>query len=52
MTGPAGTALREARRADAAESRKWWVLLAVGVGTFVSALDGSVVNALLPTVPS
>lgn len=30
--------------------RKWWVLLAVGVGTFMSALDGSVVNTILPVV--
>jgi len=29
---------------------KWWVLLAVGVGTFMSALDGSVVNTILPVV--
>lgn len=30
--------------------RKWWVLLAIGVGTFMSALDGSVVNTILPVV--
>ena len=30
--------------------RKWWVLFAVGTGTFMSALDGSVVNAILPVV--
>lgn len=30
--------------------RKWWVLLSVGVGTFMSALDGSVVNTVLPVV--
>jgi EmrB/QacA subfamily drug resistance transporter len=29
---------------------KWLVLLAVGVGTFMSALDGSVVNAILPVI--
>ena len=29
---------------------KWWVLLAVGVGTFMTALDGSVANIVLPTV--
>src|SRR6185295_10473996 len=28
--------------------RRWWVLAAVGVGTFMSALDGSVVNTILP----
>lgn len=31
-------------------SAKWWVLLAVGVGTFMSALDGSVVNTILPLI--
>jgi EmrB/QacA subfamily drug resistance transporter len=29
---------------------KWWVLIAVGVGSFMSALDGSVVNIVLPVV--
>jgi EmrB/QacA subfamily drug resistance transporter len=29
---------------------KWLVLLTVGVGTFMSALDGSVVNAILPLI--
>ncbi len=29
---------------------KWWVLLAIGIGTFMSALDGSVVNTLLPII--
>jgi len=27
---------------------RWWVLVTVGIGTFMSALDGSVVNTLLP----
>lgn len=31
-------------------NQKWWVLLAIGVGTFMSALDGSVVNIILPVV--
>lgn len=31
-------------------ARKWWVLLSVGIGTFMSALDGSVVNANLPVI--
>jgi EmrB/QacA subfamily drug resistance transporter len=31
-------------------NRGWLVLLAVGVGTFMSALDGSVVNTVLPVV--
>ncbi len=30
--------------------RKWWVLISVGVGTFMSALDGSVANIILPVV--
>ncbi len=32
--------------------RKWWVLIAIGVGTFMSALDGSVANIILPVVSS
>jgi EmrB/QacA subfamily drug resistance transporter len=47
-------AVTEARAADnAARSgidRKWWALLAVGVGTFMSAIDSSVVNTILPVV--
>jgi EmrB/QacA subfamily drug resistance transporter len=31
-------------------SRKWYVLIAIGIGTFMSALDGSVVNTILPVV--
>src|ERR1035437_9294742 len=30
--------------------RKWLVLIAVGIGTFMSALDSSVVNIILPDV--
>jgi EmrB/QacA subfamily drug resistance transporter len=29
-------------------THKWWVLIAVGLGTFMTALDGSVVNTILP----
>jgi len=29
---------------------KWWVLIAIGIGTFMSALDGSVVNTTLPVI--
>lgn len=36
--------------AQQANSRKWLVLLAIGTGTFMSALDGSVVNTILPVV--
>lgn len=31
-------------------NRRWLILLAVGVGSFMSALDGSVVNTILPVV--
>ncbi len=34
----------------AAERGRWWVLLVVGVGSFMSALDGSVVNTILPII--
>lgn len=29
---------------------KWWILLAIGTGTLMSALDGSVVNITLPVI--
>jgi EmrB/QacA subfamily drug resistance transporter len=29
---------------------RYWVLIAIGVGTFMSALDGSVVNTILPVI--
>ncbi len=32
------------------KSGRWWVLSAIGVGTFMSALDGSVVNTVLPVL--
>lgn len=32
------------------EERKWWVLIAVGTGSFMAALDGSVVNTILPVI--
>jgi EmrB/QacA subfamily drug resistance transporter len=39
------------RRAAAADVQaNWWVLVTVGLGTFMSALDGSVVNTLLPVL--
>ncbi|HEX2997443.1 MAG TPA: MFS transporter [Anaerolineales bacterium] len=28
--------------------RKWWLLISIGTGSFMSALDGSVVNTVLP----
>ena len=30
--------------------RKWWVLIAIGTGSFMVALDGSVVNTILPVL--
>jgi EmrB/QacA subfamily drug resistance transporter len=30
--------------------RKWWVLIAIGTGSFMSALDASVVNTVLPVL--
>lgn len=30
--------------------RKWWVLVAIGTGSFMSALDASVVNTILPVL--
>jgi EmrB/QacA subfamily drug resistance transporter len=29
-------------------NEKWWVLIAIGTGSFMAALDGSVVNTILP----
>jgi EmrB/QacA subfamily drug resistance transporter len=29
---------------------KWWVLIAIGTGSFMAALDGSVVNTILPVL--
>jgi EmrB/QacA subfamily drug resistance transporter len=37
---------RNAQRVDP----KWWVLLAIGIGTFMTALDTSVVNTILPII--
>jgi EmrB/QacA subfamily drug resistance transporter len=31
-------------------NNRWWVLTAIGIGTFMSALDGSVVNTIQPFV--
>lgn len=44
-TGPTFRAMESARART-----PWIVLLPVGVGTFMSALDGSVVNTLLPVM--
>lgn len=47
------SAARSSRHATVEESlpdvsRRRWIFLAVGIGTFMSALDGSVVNTILP----
>ena len=31
-------------------SRKWWALAAIGSGTFMSTIDGSIVNIALNTI--
>ena len=31
-------------------NRKWWALAAVGSGTFMSTIDGSIVNIALNTI--
>jgi EmrB/QacA subfamily drug resistance transporter len=38
------------RAAETDVQANWWVLVTVGLGTFMSALDGSVVNTLLPVL--
>lgn len=35
---------------DFGEKSKWGVLFAIGIGTLMSALDGSVVNTILPVI--
>jgi EmrB/QacA subfamily drug resistance transporter len=32
------------------KENKWWVLVAIGTGSFMAALDGSVVNTILPVL--
>jgi EmrB/QacA subfamily drug resistance transporter len=41
---------RNALQTDKPLPQRWWVLLAIGVGTYMSALDGSVVNITLPVI--
>ena len=38
------------RQAGQKVDPKWWVLLAIGIGTFMTALDTSVVNTVLPII--
>ncbi|HEX5581469.1 MAG TPA: MFS transporter [Gemmatimonadaceae bacterium] len=47
--GGRGGPSREGDDAGAARLRRW-VLVTVGVGTFMSALDGSIVNTILPVL--
>ncbi len=35
---------------DQKSNGKWWVLFSIGVGTFMSALDISIINTILPVV--
>jgi EmrB/QacA subfamily drug resistance transporter len=48
-TSPSGS--KDLVGVSSSDSRKkWWVLIAIGAGTFMSALDGSVVNTTLPII--
>jgi EmrB/QacA subfamily drug resistance transporter len=47
---PRSTTVRDEPRNILGFETKWLVLVAVGVGTFMSALDGSVVNTMLPVI--
>ncbi|MDD5467260.1 MAG: MFS transporter [Anaerolineales bacterium] len=40
----------QASQPTVSAARKWWVLLAIGAGTFMTALDTSVVNTVLPII--
>ncbi|HEV3050438.1 MAG TPA: MFS transporter, partial [Longimicrobium sp.] len=51
MTGrdvPREAATGNGQSTPEGSSRRWWVLAAIGIGTFMSALDGSVVNTVQP----
>lgn len=50
MSATGGAAPSTALASSPTASRKWAILLAVGVGTFMGALDGSIVNTILPIV--
>ena len=50
MDAKEGVTGRDAESRSLRVEPKWFVLLAIGVGTFMSALDGSVVNTVLPVV--
>src|SRR5689334_15000635 len=48
MSDPAVRA--EVSQAPVVDDAPWLVLVTIGIGTFMSALDGSVVNTLLPVL--
>lgn len=50
MTAPRIDAASSKAKSSIGAGGKWAILLAVGVGTFMSALDGSIVNTILPIV--
>src|SRR5512140_2955777 len=37
-------------RAGGGPHARWWILITVGVGTFMSALDGGAVGSILPII--
>ena len=47
-TSPASASASANAPTSTTSDRRWWILLAIGVGTFMAALDGSVVNVVLP----
>ena len=49
-TGPYNNEPRASNQNTFGATNKWWVLAAIGIGTFMSALDGSVVNTTLPLI--
>lgn len=44
------TLIEKDRPVSITTSQSWWILISIGVGTFMSALDGSVVNTVLPLI--
>ena len=50
MTDPTTTREQPTEHSPQRVDPKWWVLLAIGIGTFMTALDTSVVNTILPII--
>jgi EmrB/QacA subfamily drug resistance transporter len=48
--GIKNSAPRASNQNASGATNKWWILAAIGIGTFMSALDGSVVNTTLPLI--